>query len=163
MALSFPECTKHLGPIVPGIIFMVPLERLVVESKCFLFFQVPPYSVGFMFLALRSPIICCSFRLDMLTFGLMQFVLDPVHAAFNIGCMNRWLDFNGMSSHLFVVFICIFLDPCFFSIALWGVGFMLYCFSCRYIPWKGVGPSIGQCRGSACCCRICFPPEYRTR
>src|SRR5699024_7144020 len=23
-----------------------------------------------------------------------QFQLDPVQAAFNIGCMNRWLDFN---------------------------------------------------------------------
>lgn len=23
-----------------------------------------------------------------------NYVLDPVQAAFNIGCMNRWLDFN---------------------------------------------------------------------
>ena len=22
------------------------------------------------------------------------YVLDPIQAAFNIGCMNRWLDFN---------------------------------------------------------------------
>jgi 2-methylcitrate dehydratase len=53
LALSYPECTKHLGPIVPG--------------------TVVPHGV-------RVP-------------G-TPFVLDPVHGAFNIGCMIRWLDFN---------------------------------------------------------------------
>ncbi|OYD07775.1 bifunctional 2-methylcitrate dehydratase/aconitate hydratase [Paludifilum halophilum] len=53
LALRYPECTKHLGPIVPGTIV--------------------PYGV-------RVP-------------G-TPFELDPVHGAFNIGCMIRWLDYN---------------------------------------------------------------------
>ena len=52
-ALSFPACTKLLGPIVPGT---------VVPNGA----KVPGTS----------------------------FQLDPVHAAFNIGAMIRWLDFN---------------------------------------------------------------------
>jgi len=52
-ALSYPACTKLMGPIVPGTI--VPNGA-----------KVPGTS----------------------------FVLDPVTAAFNIGCMIRWLDFN---------------------------------------------------------------------
>ncbi|MFQ3544680.1 bifunctional 2-methylcitrate dehydratase/aconitate hydratase [Halobacillus rhizosphaerae] len=53
LALRYPECTKHLGPIVPGTI--VPNGSRVPGT---------PYE------------------------------LDPVHAAFNIGCMIRWLDYN---------------------------------------------------------------------
>ncbi len=53
LALRFPECTKLLGPIVPG--------------------TVTPYGA-------RVP--GCSFT------------LDPVTAAFDIGAMNRWLDYN---------------------------------------------------------------------
>ncbi|GGD49780.1 bifunctional 2-methylcitrate dehydratase/aconitate hydratase [Paenibacillus nasutitermitis] len=53
LALRFPACTKHLGPLVPGV---------VVPHGC----RVP------------------GTRLE----------LDPVHGAFNIGCMIRWLDFN---------------------------------------------------------------------
>lgn len=53
LALNFPECTKHLGPIVPGT---------VVPNGA----RVPGTS----------------------------FVLDPVQAAFDIGCMIRWLDYN---------------------------------------------------------------------
>ncbi|KXW56860.1 bifunctional 2-methylcitrate dehydratase/aconitate hydratase [Ferrovum sp. PN-J185] len=52
-ALSYPACTKLMGPIVPGTI--VPNGAKVPGT---------------------------------------QFQLDPVHAAFNIGCMIRWLDFN---------------------------------------------------------------------
>ncbi len=52
-ALSYPACTKLLGPVVPGAI----LSRGA---------RVPGTS----------------------------FELDPVTAAFNIGCMIRWLDFN---------------------------------------------------------------------
>jgi len=52
-ALSFPACTKLMGPIVPGT---------VVPNGA----KVPGTS----------------------------FQLDPVQAAFNIGCMIRWLDFN---------------------------------------------------------------------
>ncbi|WP_042268258.1 bifunctional 2-methylcitrate dehydratase/aconitate hydratase [Paraburkholderia heleia] len=52
-ALSYPACTKLLGPIVPGTI--VPHGA-----------KVPGTS----------------------------FQLDPVQAAFNIGAMIRWLDFN---------------------------------------------------------------------
>ena len=52
-ALSYPACTKLMGPIVPGTI--VPNGA-----------KVPGTS----------------------------FQLDPVGAAFNIGCMIRWLDFN---------------------------------------------------------------------
>jgi 2-methylcitrate dehydratase len=52
-ALSFPACTKLMGPIVPGTV--VPNGARVPGT---------PY------------------------------VLDPVMAAFNIGCMIRWLDFN---------------------------------------------------------------------
>jgi 2-methylcitrate dehydratase len=52
-ALSYPACTKLMGPIVPGTI--VPNGA-----------RVPGTS----------------------------FQLDPVMAAFNIGCMIRWLDFN---------------------------------------------------------------------
>jgi len=52
-ALSYPACTKLLGPIVPGT--MVPNGAKVPGT---------------------------------------QFQLDPVQAAFNIGAMIRWLDFN---------------------------------------------------------------------
>ncbi|KAG0162254.1 hypothetical protein DFQ30_002523, partial [Apophysomyces sp. BC1015] len=52
-ALSYPACTKLLGPLVPGTI--VPHGA-----------RVPGTS----------------------------FELDPVQAAFNIGTMIRWLDFN---------------------------------------------------------------------
>ena len=52
-ALSYPACTKLLGPIVPGTI--VPHGARVPGT---------------------------------------QFQLDPVQAAFNIGTMIRWLDFN---------------------------------------------------------------------
>ncbi len=52
-ALSYPACTKLMGPIVPGT---------VVPNGA----KVPGTS----------------------------FQLDPVAAAFNIGCMIRWLDFN---------------------------------------------------------------------
>jgi 2-methylcitrate dehydratase len=53
LALRFPECTKHLGPTVPGMTVMHGA-------------RVPGTSHE----------------------------LDPVMAAFNIGCMIRWLDFN---------------------------------------------------------------------
>jgi 2-methylcitrate dehydratase len=53
LALRFPECTKHLGPIVEGTV-------------------VPGGS--------RIP--GTSYR------------LDPIKAAWDIGCMIRWLDFN---------------------------------------------------------------------
>lgn len=53
LALTFPECTKLLGPIVPGT--TVPSGVTVPGTA---------------------------------------YVLDPVQAAFNIGCMNRWLDYN---------------------------------------------------------------------
>ncbi len=52
-ALSYPACTKLLGPVVPGTV--VPNGARVPGT---------------------------------------QFVLDPVTAAFNIGCIIRWLDFN---------------------------------------------------------------------
>ena len=52
-ALTYPACTKLMGPVVPGTI--VPNGAKVPGT---------PY------------------------------VLDPVTAAFNIGCMIRWLDFN---------------------------------------------------------------------
>ncbi|HST01466.1 MAG TPA: bifunctional 2-methylcitrate dehydratase/aconitate hydratase, partial [Usitatibacter sp.] len=52
-ALSFPACTKLLGPIVPGTV--VPNGAKVPGT---------------------------------------QFQLDPVQAAFNLGAMIRWLDFN---------------------------------------------------------------------
>ncbi len=52
-ALSYPACTKLMGPMVPGTI--VPNGARVPGT---------------------------------------QFQLDPVMAAFNIGCMIRWLDFN---------------------------------------------------------------------
>ncbi len=52
-ALSYPACTKLMGPVVPG-------ATLVNGAR------VPGTS----------------------------FQLDPVMAAFNIGCMIRWLDFN---------------------------------------------------------------------
>jgi 2-methylcitrate dehydratase len=52
-ALSYPACTKLMGPIVPGAI--MPNGA-----------KVPGTS----------------------------YQLDPVSAAFNIGCMIRWLDFN---------------------------------------------------------------------
>ena len=53
LALRYPECTKHLGPIVPGT--HVPHGARVPGT---------------------------------------QFELDPVQAAFNIGCLIRWLDYN---------------------------------------------------------------------
>jgi len=52
-ALSYPACTKLLGPIVPGTV--VPHGAKVPGT---------------------------------------QFQLDPVQAAFNIGTLIRWLDFN---------------------------------------------------------------------
>ena len=52
-ALSYPACTKLMGPIVPGT--TVPNGAKVPGTP---------------------------------------FQLDPVMAAFNIGCMIRWLDFN---------------------------------------------------------------------
>ena len=52
-ALSYPACTKFLGPVVPGT--TVPNGARVPGT---------------------------------------QFQLDPVQAAFNIGAMIRWLDFN---------------------------------------------------------------------
>lgn len=53
LALRFPECTKHLGPIVP--------DTLVPHGA-----RVPG----------------------------TQLTLDPVKAAWDIGCIIRWLDFN---------------------------------------------------------------------
>lgn len=53
LAQRFPECAKHLGPIVPGTV--VPNGVRVPGT---------------------------------------QFELDPVKAAWDIGCMIRWLDFN---------------------------------------------------------------------
>lgn len=53
LALRYPECAQHLGPIVPG-------ATLVNGAR------VPG----------------------------TEWQLDPVHAAFNIGTMIRWLDFN---------------------------------------------------------------------
>lgn len=53
LALRYPECTKLLGPIVPGTI--VPHGARVPGT---------------------------------------QFVLDPIKAAFDIGTIIRWLDFN---------------------------------------------------------------------
>ncbi len=53
LAQKFPECAKHLGPLVPCTV--VPLGARVPGT---------------------------------------QFELDPVKAAWDIGCMIRWLDFN---------------------------------------------------------------------
>lgn len=53
LALRFPECTKHLGPIVEGT--TVPHGARVPGT---------------------------------------QFRLDPVKAAWDIGCVIRWLDYN---------------------------------------------------------------------
>ena len=53
LAQRFPECSKHLGPIVRGTV--VPGGARVPGT---------------------------------------QFELDPVKAAWDIGCMIRWLDFN---------------------------------------------------------------------
>lgn len=53
LALQFPECTRHLGPMVP--------ETTVQNGA-----RVPGTS----------------------------FVLDPVKAAWDIGCIIRWLDYN---------------------------------------------------------------------
>ena len=53
LALRYPECTKHLGPTVPGT--HVPHGAHVPGT---------------------------------------QFELDPVQAAYNIGCLIRWLDYN---------------------------------------------------------------------
>ncbi|MCF9010161.1 MmgE/PrpD family protein, partial [Pseudomonas carnis] len=53
LALRFPECTKHLGPMVEGTV--VPFGARVPGT---------------------------SFR------------LDPVKAAWDIGCIVRWLDYN---------------------------------------------------------------------
>ncbi|BBI51989.1 hypothetical protein HORIV_44100 [Vreelandella olivaria] len=53
LALRFPECTKHLGPIVEGTV--VPFGA-----------RVPGTSLR----------------------------LDPVKAAWDIGCIIRWLDYN---------------------------------------------------------------------
>jgi 2-methylcitrate dehydratase len=53
LALRYPDCAKHLGPIVPGA--ALPNGARVPGT---------------------------------------EWQLDPVHAAFNIGAMIRWLDFN---------------------------------------------------------------------
>src|SRR5215813_2927316 len=53
LALKYPECSRHLGPIVQGT---------VVPNGA----RVPGTS----------------------------YQLDPIKAAFDIGCMIRWLDFN---------------------------------------------------------------------
>ena len=53
LALQFPACMRHLGPVVPGTV--VPRGARVPGTA---------------------------------------FVLDPVTAAFDIGAMIRWLDFN---------------------------------------------------------------------
>jgi 2-methylcitrate dehydratase len=53
LALNYPACRRHLGPIVPGTV--VPNGSRVPGTN---------------------------------------FVLDPVKAAFDIGCTVRWLDFN---------------------------------------------------------------------
>jgi len=53
LALRFPECTKHLGPLVEGT--LVPHGSRVPGT---------------------------------------QFRLDPVKAAWDIGCIVRWLDYN---------------------------------------------------------------------
>ena len=53
LALRFPECTKHLGPLAEGTV--VPNGARVPGT---------------------------------------QFRLDPVKAAWDIGCIIRWLDFN---------------------------------------------------------------------
>nr|WP_086940153.1 bifunctional 2-methylcitrate dehydratase/aconitate hydratase [Thaumasiovibrio occultus] len=53
LALRFPECTKHLGPTVPG-------------TTVFHGARVPGTA----------------------------YELDPITAAFNIGCAIRWLDYN---------------------------------------------------------------------
>jgi len=53
LALRYPECTKLLGPVVPGA---------TIAGGA----RIPG----------------------------TDWQLEPVHAAFNIGAMNRWLDFN---------------------------------------------------------------------
>ncbi|MDD9270417.1 bifunctional 2-methylcitrate dehydratase/aconitate hydratase [Paenibacillus sp. GCM10023248] len=53
LALRFPECAKHLGPVVPGA--SLPGGARVPGTR---------------------------------------YELEPVQAAFNIGCMIRWLDYN---------------------------------------------------------------------
>ncbi len=53
LAQRYPECTKHLGPLMKGTV--VPHGARVPGT---------------------------------------QYVLDPVQAAFNIGTLNRWLDYN---------------------------------------------------------------------
>lgn len=53
LALKYPDCTKLLGPTVPGT--LVPNGSRVPGT---------------------------------------DYVLDPIQAAFNIGAMNRWLDYN---------------------------------------------------------------------
>ncbi len=53
LALRFPECTKLLGPLVPGTV--VPNGARVPGT---------------------------------------QFTLDPIKAAWDIGCIIRWLDYN---------------------------------------------------------------------
>src|SRR5687767_2519218 len=53
LALQYPECAKHLGPIVPGAI--------LADGA-----RVPG----------------------------TDWQLDPVQAAFNLGVMIRWLDYN---------------------------------------------------------------------
>ena len=53
LALRYPDCTKHLGPVVPG--------ATLIDGA-----RVPGTA----------------------------WQLDPVQAAFNIGAMIRWLDFN---------------------------------------------------------------------
>lgn len=79
-ALGYPECTKLMGPIVPGAllyalaflmhtVFLTTVSGTIVPNGC----HVPG----------------------------TNYCLDPVQAAFNIGCMNRWLDFNARITSLF--------------------------------------------------------------
>ncbi|GKU78095.1 bifunctional 2-methylcitrate dehydratase/aconitate hydratase [Paenibacillus sp. L3-i20] len=53
LSLRFPDCAKHIGPVVPGA--YLPGGARVPGTR---------------------------------------FELEPIHAAFNIGCMIRWLDYN---------------------------------------------------------------------
>src|SRR5262249_16816724 len=53
LALKYPACRRHLGPVVPGT-------------------TIPP----------RARVPGTSYQ------------LDPVKAAFDIGCLIRWLDYN---------------------------------------------------------------------
>src|SRR4026209_2175499 len=69
LALRYPECAKHLGPVAPGAVLAdgAPAPGAVWPGR-----------------------VCRSGARVPGTDG----QLDPVHAAFNIGAMIRWLDFN---------------------------------------------------------------------